>query len=236
MVGEVAATRFQLIVGVHDLADPPEARGDELLSWMPFGEVAPLLDRILDNTRATGAVLHVTSDDGFRSDHDLLLPWLLDRGVGATFFVPTGFVDRPGRLSAGQIRELAALGLRIGVHGVRHIDWTAVPEPVFLDDVREGRDRLEQTIGAPIDVVAPPYGRFDGRIVARLFDLGFHEIHTCRPGPAPVGEPLRPRNMLRRETVDAILATSRRPGGLRDVVRCRLRRLRETLRHRTGVA
>ena len=79
MIGEAAA-RFQLIVGVHDLADPADARDDELQSWMPFGEVAPVLERILDNTRATGTILHITSDDGFRSDHEVLLPWLIEPG------------------------------------------------------------------------------------------------------------------------------------------------------------
>jgi peptidoglycan/xylan/chitin deacetylase (PgdA/CDA1 family) len=231
-----AAVRFRLIVGVHDLADPPDARGDELSSWMPFAEVAPLFDRILDHTRATGARLHVTSDDGFRSDHALLLPWLVERGIGGTFFVPTGFIGRPGRLGVAEIREIAAHGLRIGVHGVRHIDWTAVPEHEFLADVREGRDRLEQTIGAAIDLVAPPFGRFDGRVAVRLLEMGFREIHTCRPGPAPVGEPLVPRNMLRAGRVEAVLAASRRRGGPIDVARCRLRRLREVMRYRTGAA
>lgn len=236
MVSEPHAGRFRFILGVHDLSDPPDARGAELRSWMPFAQVRPLLDRLRDETARSGAALHVTCDDAFRSDYALLLPWLLDRGVGASCFVPTRFVGLPGRLSAAQIREMAALGLRIGAHGAGQVDWTSVPRAAFLADLREGRDRLEQILGLAVDTVALPFGSYDGAVLAALLREGFGEIHTTRAGYAPRGEPLVPRNMLRQDRVEAVLALAARPPHLGDALLCRLRRARAGLRAMAGAA
>lgn len=226
--------KLRMIVGLHDLAEPADARGDELLSWMPFTEVSVLLDRLAQNTRRNGIALEITSDDAFRSDYELLVPWLLERRLAATFFVPTRFVGQPGRLTVARLREMAGLGMTIGVHGARHIDWARAGHDAFVEDLREGREALQQMLGAPVDRVAPPFGGYDGPIVARLTAEGFREIHTCRPGLALAGEALKPRNMIKRGAVEAVLAMSHRRGGPRDALRCRLRRLRAGL-HFLGV-
>lgn len=226
--------RFEMIVGLHDLSEIADAKADELRSWLAFSRARDVLDRVLDSTRRTGVSLRITSDDAFRSDYELLLPWLVDRGLVATFFVPTRFLDGPGRLTTGQLREIAGLGMGIGVHGAGHIDWTGVPEHVFLADVREGRDRLQDLIGGPVDCVAPPFGQYNGRILSRLCRLGFREVHTCRPGLGVVREPLKPRNMLNGARIADVLAVSERTGSLVDVLRCRFRRLFTCLREFSG--
>ncbi len=232
----MSGKRFQMIVGVHDLAEMPEGPPDELYSWLPFSRVKPLLDDILENTRAAGTEMHVTSDDAFHSDYELLMPWLQEHGVGGTFFIPTRFLGKPGRLTARHLREMAAAGMRMGVHGARHINWTRASPQDFADDLREGREELQQILGMAVDLVAPPFGAYDGRVASHLFAQGFREIHTCRSGLALPGEALKPRNMLKPGNIDAVLAVSRRPGGLKDAARCRLRRLRASLPWLAGAA
>lgn len=234
MVVERGGSRFELIVGVHDLSEAPDARGEELKSWMPFSAVEPLLDNLLDMSRQTGAKLRITSDDAFRSDIDLLAPWLARHGIGGIFFVPTSVLGLPGRLTASDLHTLVTLGMEIGVHGVRHIDWTSISEREFLDDVGEGRGTIEDIIGRPVDIVAPPFGRFDIRIVDRLFGMGFREVHTCRPGLALVSAAIKPRNMLKAGSIPAVLAVGGRRGGWPDAARCRLRRLSTRFRSLVG--
>lgn len=43
----------------------------------------------------TGRFALVTFDDGYRDNHDTALPILRAHGVPATFFITTGFIDRP---------------------------------------------------------------------------------------------------------------------------------------------
>lgn len=230
MAVEQAGARFELIVGVHDLAETPDARDDELASWMPFSEVEPVLGRLLAASRRTGTPLRVTSDDAFRSDLHLLAPWLVRHGIAGAIFVPTRFLGRPGRLTADDIRALAGLGLEIGVHGARHVDWTALSEREFNDDVTEGRRALEQILGRPVDLAAAPFGRFDARVLDRLLAMGFREVHTSRPGFALASVPIKPRNMLKSGNLPAVLALGDRRGDWRDAARCRLRRLSTRLR------
>ena len=234
MVAEHGGSRFELIVGVHDLSEVPDASGDELKSWMPFSGVEPLLGRLLAMSQRTGARLRITSDDAFRSDIDLLAPWLIQQGVDGIFFVPTSVLGQPGRLAPSDLRALAALGMEIGVHGARHIDWTSISKREFLDDVSEGRAVIEDIIDRPVDTVAPPFGRFDIRILDHLFSMGFREVHTCRPGLALASAAIKPRNMLKPGNIPAVLAVGGRRGGWPDAARCRLRHLSTRFRSLVG--
>ncbi len=222
---DAAKSSFDLIVGVHDLADPPDAMDDELQSWLSFEQARPLLDTILENTRRNGVRLHITSDDGFRSDYEILMPWLIDNGVDGTFFIVTDFLDRPGRLTTPQLREIATSGIRIGVHGVGHLNWTKLSHMDFIADVQVGRDRLEQVLGTSVDLVAPPFDAYNLRIICQLFDMGFREVHTCRSGLSLRRAPVKPRNMLKQSQIDAVLATSTTTGTLGDAIHCWARRL-----------
>ena len=51
------------------------------------------LDRLVDQPR--GRFVMVTFDDGYRDNYSVAFPILKSRGVSATFFISTGFVDRP---------------------------------------------------------------------------------------------------------------------------------------------
>lgn len=235
MAVERGEALFELIIGVHDLSEEPDARDDELQSWIPFSIAEPLLDTLVDMNRRSGARLRVTSDDAFRSDVDVLAPWLVRRGIVGSFFVPTRFLGRPGRLSAGDLQALAALGMEIGVHGAGHLDWTAISEREFIDDVSEGRAALEGILGRPVDIVAPPFGRFDARILDRLFAMGFREVHTCRPGLSLTSVAIKPRNMLKTGNEAALRAVAGRRGNWSDAARCRLRPLSVRLRTLAGV-
>lgn len=235
MEAERGTSPFELIVGLHDLAEEPDARDDELMSWMPFSAARPLLDDLLAMSRKTGTRLRITSDDAFRSDIDLLAPWLARNGVAGAFFVPTRFLGRPGRLTVDDIRALDALGMEIGVHGAAHLDWTSISKREFLDDVSEGRAALEDILGRLVDVVAPPFGRFDARILDHLFAMGFREVHTCRPGLALTSVAIKPRNMLKTGNEQALLAVGSRRGNWHDATRCRLRYLSVRLKTLAGL-
>lgn len=220
---------FELIVGVHDLAETPDAQGDELLSWLPMSKARPVLDEVFANSRTVGLPLTITSDDAFRSDYEVLLPWLLENRLTGIFFIPTRFVGRSGRLTEMQMREMAGLGMRFGVHGASHINWlTATPED-FAADVAEGKDALEQVLGEKVDTAAAPFGGFDGRIAAHLRASGLTTLHTSRAGLALRKARIKPRNMLKSSQIEAVRVISRQRGTLRDAARSHLRVLRADL-------
>lgn len=211
---------FRFYAGVHDLSEVPDAVDDELTSWLPFSQARPVLDEIAAQCRAAATPLEITSDDGFRSDFTLLTPYVLDRGLAASFFIVSEFLDRPGRLTVSHLREMHRLGMKIGLHGARHINWRLASPETRRDDIAEGKDRLEQVLGTEVTSVAVPFGAYNGPVVRHLLARGLSEICISTPGLAYDPVPLRPRNMLKAGTLDAVRAASKAGGTMRDALRC----------------
>jgi peptidoglycan/xylan/chitin deacetylase (PgdA/CDA1 family) len=221
------ASRFRLVLGTHDLAPDPVATGDELSAWMPFGDFVAFYDRLDRNAARTGVSIEITSDDAFASDYTLLLPWLLDNGRTASFFVPTAFLDRPGRLSRTQLREMRRLGMRIGTHGTNHIDWARSPD--YRDDILRGIAALEDLLGEPIVAAAPPFGQYNARVLRLLAEEDVIEVYTCNGGYAVTDGMLRTRVAVASDPAvnDAILQLSARAPGNKDWWRGQWHRLRD---------
>jgi peptidoglycan/xylan/chitin deacetylase (PgdA/CDA1 family) len=110
-----------------------------------------------------GRFVLITFDDGYRDNYELAFPILRAHGVAASFFVATGYVDRP-RLSwwddiARMVRESPRAGLEAG---------TWLPGPIPFDD--PGRDEAvaallcvckalpSDAIGAYLDYLADATG------------------------------------------------------------------------------
>lgn len=101
-----SATRGRLTVFIYHrvLAEPdpllpgePDARRfAEELDWIrQWFQVLPLpeaVTRLYEGDLPPGAAA-ITFDDGYRDNHDVALPLLRQRGLAATFFVATGFLD-----------------------------------------------------------------------------------------------------------------------------------------------
>jgi len=74
-------------------------------------------------------------DDSNRSDVDIALPALLERGMRATFFVLAGRLDDPAHLDDSDLRRLVAAGMGIGSHGMRHRDWRRLDDAELDDEL-----------------------------------------------------------------------------------------------------
>jgi peptidoglycan/xylan/chitin deacetylase (PgdA/CDA1 family) len=206
---------FKLIIGTHDLSPSPVAEGDDLTCWMPFPAFRSLFADLEHNTNANGVPLELTSDDGFISDYALLLPWLLETGRTASFFIPTDSIGMPGRVNVPQVREMHRLGMTIGAHGIRHVNWRRLPQAELRKDVVCGIRALEDILGAPVTSAAPPFGGYDYRVLKLLRDHGITEVHTCDGGYAVADGPLRARMAVAQDShsnLRILELSTRRPG------------------------
>jgi peptidoglycan/xylan/chitin deacetylase (PgdA/CDA1 family) len=220
--------RFRLVLATHDLSHDPIATGDELTVWVPFDRFVPLYDAVAHNANSNGIPVEITSDDAFLSDYTLLLPWLLEHGRTASFFVPTAFLGRPGRLTAAHLREMHSLGMRIGTHGTNHVSWTRNPD--YRDDILRGIADLEDLLGAPVTAAAPPFGQYNASVLRLLAEKQMREVYTCNGGYAVTGGVLRNRLSIAGDpAVNAsIVELSRRAPTQRDWWRGQWHRLRDT--------
>lgn len=159
----------------------------------------------------------ITFDDGCASDLLTAAPLLAEAGFGATFYVVTGFLGRPGFLTEAQVRELAGAGFEIGSHSVSHRYLSELPEGELRKELAESRERLEQITGTAVEHFSCPGGRWDPRVSELAREVEYRSLATSRIG---ANGPAADRFQLARVAVrqgDSAEAVARvaRGGGLR---------------------
>jgi len=151
----------------------------ERKGWLPQHLFEAVLDLVGDHSH-----VRLTVDDGNRSDFEIVLPALLERGLKATFFVCSGRLDKPTFLSRPEVRELRAQGMSIGSHGIVHVPWRILkPDRLHLE-LEESRRTLEEVCGSPVDSAACPFGAYDRRVLEGLRRAGYRFVYTSDGGTA----------------------------------------------------
>jgi peptidoglycan/xylan/chitin deacetylase (PgdA/CDA1 family) len=179
----------------HGIGAPPHAVDPaEASVWIDEDR----FHRTLDAVRGRSDV-HLTFDDGNRSDVEVALPALLERGLTGTFFVLAGRLDDAGYLSREDVRRLVEAGMTIGSHGMHHRDWRLLSAAALDDELGVARRQLQNVTDRPVDVASIPFGAYDRRVLARLrHERGFARIYTSDGGVARAGAWLQPRTSLTR--------------------------------------
>lgn len=173
--------------------DPGEDR-----TWLFVAQFESMLDAV-----AGRPDVRITFDDGNRSDVEIAFPRLVERGLGAEFFLLAGRLGEEGRLDAADVRELVGAGMRVGSHGWAHRDWRRLDETTAREEIDEAPRLLKRVTGRPIDRVAVPFGSYDRRVLARLRRAGVARVFTSDGGRACAGAWLQNRASLRHD-LDAV--------------------------------
>jgi peptidoglycan/xylan/chitin deacetylase (PgdA/CDA1 family) len=156
-------------------------------------------DRFLATLDAARTRPHVriSFDDGNRSDVELALPALLERGMTATFFVLAGRLDDPRYLGPADVRALVDAGMTVGSHGMHHRDWRRLSDDELDEELVTARTRLEDAAGTAITEASVPFGSYDRRVLARARRC-VARLYTSDGGSARGGAWLQPRTSLTR--------------------------------------
>jgi peptidoglycan/xylan/chitin deacetylase (PgdA/CDA1 family) len=164
-----------------------DALRDERFEIVPFRDVPSALAQ---GRRAVA----ITIDDGFADTAREAAPALLDRGLGATLFVPSGFVGGTAgwlpsptpkaMLSWSEIVELSSAGFEIGSHGGLHLAADLTPADVFAGDAARSKLELEGHLDDAIDSFAYPYGRETAAARHAVRTAGFAQAATIADLPA----------------------------------------------------
>jgi len=126
--------------------------------------------------------LLITVDDGYASTYNIAYPILAERGLTATLFVHTAYVDTPNHLTWAQLRELVSNGFEVGSHTVTHPLLTTVEN--LVDEVVASRWTIEHELGITIDAFSYPYGDYDERVMDAVREAGYRVAVTVEPGYA----------------------------------------------------
>jgi peptidoglycan/xylan/chitin deacetylase (PgdA/CDA1 family) len=122
----------------------------------------------------------ITFDDGCETDLGCAAPILQEFGFGATFYITTGFLGKPGYLSESQLRELCGLGFEIGCHSMTHAYLTDLDGDGLHREVAEAKSQLEQIIGRPVEHFSCPGGRYNQWVSQVARSAGYRTVATSR--------------------------------------------------------
>ena len=173
----------------HGIGEPTrDLEPGEERYWISQDAYTDILDAIAGRPE-----VRISFDDGNRSDVELALPGLLERGLTATFFVLAGRLGTPGSLDRLDVRLLRVAGMRIGSHGMDHVSWRNLDAAGVRRELIEARGRITMIAGEAVEEAALPMGRYDRTTLRHLRRLGYEHVYTSDRAHAVEGAWLQPR-------------------------------------------
>ena len=129
----------------------------------------------------------ISFDDGNLSDWRYALPLLQKAGLRAHFFITAGWTgQRAGFMADAELRALHAAGMTVGAHGWSHKLLTACSDAELRVELIDAKARLEDALGAPIEAMSLPGGRFNGRVLRACREAGYRAVFSSEPKASAV--------------------------------------------------
>lgn len=170
----------------YDLAVLDTAFADQLAWLTSRGWTALDLDGYVA-ARAAGGLRSrsflVTIDDALTSVLTTGAPLLAAAGIPAVLFPPPALLgetttwlalqpDMP-ILTPDELREVASMGIEIGVHGWDHTTLLGMSDAELHQATAEARDAVADVTGRVPRAFAYPFGDYDSRAIAAVRAAGF---------------------------------------------------------------
>ncbi len=152
----------------------------------------------------------LTFDDGYRDFSTAAVPVLRSYGYRATVFVVSGFLGRPGYMTAADVVAAAAAGMTIGAHTVHHVQLAHIPASIARVEIEASRQQLEQLSGQPVNDFAYPYGDTSRAVQAMVAAAGFHDAVTTAAGASEVPRQQLTLSRVRIEGGDSLATVTTR--------------------------
>ncbi|MBZ5718756.1 MAG: polysaccharide deacetylase family protein [Acidobacteriia bacterium] len=128
----------------------------------------------------TSPAIAITFDDGCETDCLTAAPLLKQAGFGATFYITTGFLGKPGYMSPSQARQLGEQGFELGCHSMSHSYLTDLDEAGLRCEIGDAKRKLEDVAGGPVEHFSCPGGRYDQRVAEMAREAGYSTVATSR--------------------------------------------------------
>lgn len=200
---------LHIILNFHGIGMAPvEREPGEANYWIPpdfFDEILARIYHYRDR-----AQISITFDDGNKSDLSVGAEGLLRYDMKAHYFVLAGRIGNTDSLDENGIRELMAMGHKIGSHGADHVDWTMLDDAGFERELEEARSRISQITGRPVTEAAIPFGRYNKRVITELRQRGYARFYSSDGGSVTSRVMPLPRTSIRADMtsddIDRILA------------------------------
>jgi len=130
---------------------------------------------------ARDARVAFTFDDGHASNR-AAAEWISMAGGSADFFVNPSTVGTAGFLDWQELRDMARAGHSIQSHGQHHRYLDELDDHGVRAELRDSKARIEDEVGMPVRLFAPPGGRLALSTAEIAFEEGYLGICGSRDG------------------------------------------------------
>jgi len=203
MMGQVA--RQNAVLAYHEVM--PESNYAYCVTSGAFAEHLHLFD-LLAKSNGQNASVEITFDDGEQSQLHNALPILAEHGVSARYFVTPGLIGTASKfLGWDELRTLQNAGHSIQSHGWSHKFLSFCNDDELSHELRASKQLLEQKLGAAVEEISVPGGRWNRRVVEACAAAGYKRVYLSDPWIATMisGVEVIGRFMVRRTTTNAEL-------------------------------
>lgn len=129
-----------------------------------------------------GGAMLLTFDDGHVSNYALAFPILREYRASADFFVNPSRVGTQGFATWSQLREMADGGMSIQSHSFSHRYLTSLSPAELREELIRSKAEIEQHVGQPVTLLAPPGGRMPRGLGDLARELGYKWVLSSQPG------------------------------------------------------
>ena len=155
----------------------------------------------------------VTFDDGHVTNYLHAFPALKSLGGRADFFVNPAQVATEGFATWSELREMADAGMSIQSHGLDHRHYLTELSTAYLrEELLRARLEIEEHVGKPVTLLAPPGGRMPPRLEEVALEVGYTHVLTSKPGIVRRGTRMLCRLAVTRTLADKTLESWLRGG------------------------
>lgn len=138
----------------------------------------------------------LTFDDGFLSDHDIVLPALKEREYKATFFIVQDYIGKDGYMEKDHIIELSNAGMQIGSHSKTHPNFLKIDTKAKEYELSSSKSFLEELIGKEVTTFSFPYGFIDKSSIDAVFAAGYKYCCSSKHGLCSINSNVIARNSI----------------------------------------
>ena len=144
-------------------------------------------DLILNLTQGTplpDKPVIITFDDGYRDNYLNAFPLLKERGMTATFFVVSDFIDKrqPEYLSWDMVREMYAGGMAIESHGRNHVSLDGRDTDYLIWQALGSLETIEFELGVRPRFISYPAGDYDENTIQIFQSANYWAGLTTKQG------------------------------------------------------
>jgi peptidoglycan/xylan/chitin deacetylase (PgdA/CDA1 family) len=127
-------------------------------------------------------IIMLSFDDGTTDHYMYAYPILKRNGYRGVFFIVSKYMNSPGCLNVGQIRDMSKNNMEIGSHSYSHLNMDELSHQAVLDELVRSKNDLEKVCKTEIISFAPPGGWFIHDVVKTADQTGYKAFFSCKIG------------------------------------------------------